>query len=102
MLQYFNGRKLTIRYKGMQYDPVNWGKGLTEGSLISPLLYILYTKIIEMIQNKTVTIFQYAVDLVICGSVISIQLVVNQLQSALSEFQGILGSLRTRGYFRIS
>lgn len=92
--KYYMDRKIYVRYKNKMKGPYFCKKGIPQGSILSPLLYAIYTRIIDALRSKTTEVLQYADDIVIYCIGGTLEIAQRRLQKKLMELQKILDSLQ--------
>lgn len=80
----FTGRTIKIRSGGSFLSPRTLWRGIPQGSVLSPLLYSIYTYDLEQSVSPFCNILQYADDLVLYSSDQSLDLASSRLNEALS------------------
>ncbi|KAI8431675.1 hypothetical protein MSG28_016154 [Choristoneura fumiferana] len=85
------GRSILVRCNGVLTSPYFVWKGLPQGSVLSPLLYSLYTADLDTSVNCFCKILQYADDIALYTSSKSVTEASNSLNSALYYLDTWLG-----------
>jgi ribonuclease HI len=80
----FMGRCIKVRSGSTYSSPRTLWQGLPQGSVLSPLLYNIYTHDLEQSVSSFCNVLQYADDLVLYTSEQSIDKAANNINSALS------------------
>ena len=83
-----SNRSIFSKVAGETYGPFQSHKGVPQGCILSPLLYILYTKQLENYLHENSSCLQYAHDVAIFSRA-------NTLQDCISSLQSSLGSIST-------
>ncbi|CAK1582342.1 unnamed protein product [Parnassius mnemosyne] len=76
-------RRILVRSEGKLTSPRPVWKGLPQGSVLSPLLYSLYTYELDRSVNYLANVLQYADDLVLYASDISFDQAISRLSQAV-------------------
>ncbi|XP_049868265.1 uncharacterized protein LOC126368372 isoform X2 [Pectinophora gossypiella] len=76
-------RSIQVRVQGSLLEPRRVWRGLPQGSVLSPLLYSLYTYDLELCVNSFCNVLQYADDLVLYVSSDSLEEATTKLNQAL-------------------
>ncbi|XP_049880538.1 RNA-directed DNA polymerase from mobile element jockey isoform X1 [Pectinophora gossypiella] len=76
-------RSIQVRVQGSLLEPRRVWRGLPQGSVLSPLLYSLYTYDLELCVNSFCSVLQYADDLVLYVSSDSLEEATTKLNQAL-------------------
>ena len=76
-------RTVSVRHQLVTVPPRLVWKGLPQGSVLSPLLYSIYTHDLDLSVNNFCNILQYADDIVLYGSSKSVEDITSQINTAL-------------------
>lgn len=79
----FMGRSISVRIRGTLLPPRHVWKGLPQGSVLSPLLYNLYTSDLNKSVDCFSNILQYADDIALYVSSSSFEVAASRINSAL-------------------
>lgn len=81
--KFLSERKVFVKYNGSLYGPRCASVGVCQGGILSPLIFILYIRRLNMILGSNVKNLQFADDLVVyaCGS--NLSNLVNHINNAL-------------------
>ncbi|XP_049871583.1 RNA-directed DNA polymerase from mobile element jockey isoform X2 [Pectinophora gossypiella] len=83
-------RSIQVRVHGSLLEPRRVWRGLPQGSVLSPLLYSLYTYDLEVCVNSFCNVLQYADDLVLYASSDSLEEATGKLNHALQYLENWL------------
>lgn len=79
------GRSIELHVPGESYDPRTVWRGLPQGSVLSPLLYSIYTSDLHKSLNSDCQILQYADDLCLYIPTSSVELATESMQISLNS-----------------
>ncbi|XP_026481416.1 uncharacterized protein LOC113388232 [Ctenocephalides felis] len=79
-------RKLVLRCKDTHYGPRYMSEGLPQGSVLSPLLFNVYTAHLQNEIGQDARIMQYADDLILSHSGVSLNDVIKKMDQTMTSF----------------
>lgn len=96
IVEYFRERSIRVRVEESIDDlPFTVYKGIPQGSILSPILYIIYTLLFdERFRNGEIKILQYADDIVLYITGKKLEEIKVKLEEASSSFIDICGTLK--------
>ena len=87
-VELFRDRQVFIRdHKGQLHGPALTKRGLAQGSVLSPILFNVYTSDLHKLKNDTINIIQYADD-------ICIYTIQDTFSEAVRETRKVVGTLK--------
>ena len=84
---FLSDRQLIVHFKGKYSNSIKLNAGTPQGSVLSPLLYILYVNDIPSVSHLNCSISQFADDIALWSSSSNSQNSTNYLKKALNEIE---------------
>lgn len=84
---FLSDRSVFVKYNGYLYGPRLASIGVCQGGIMSPLIFLLYIRRLNLVLGPNVKNLQFADDLVVYSSSKSLQDTVNQINNALKNLQ---------------
>lgn len=91
---YFSKRNIYIKYHSKTIGPYSCNKGIPQGSILSAILYAIYTTRIDNLRGGKTEILQYADDIVIYCSGCTLNIAQKCIQLKLNKLKQILDQLQ--------
>lgn len=85
IMKLYNKRNTYIKIQDKYYGPRITNQGLPQGSILSPLLYLIYAADFEKIFDQNIRVLQFADDICILSSGNSIERSLENLGGAIAE-----------------
>lgn len=97
IISYFQERNIYVRYDNRYFGPQTAYKGIPQGSILGPILYSIYTTIIESyVTNDDIEVLQFADDIVIYTSSKCLVTAAEKIQNSLYKIEEVFNKLNMK------
>lgn len=91
--KFLSGRKVFVKYNGGLFGPRLSSIGVCQGGILSPLFFILYIRRLNLIMGPNIKNLQFADDLVVYLSGNNSNIIINNINLALTKLHSYLSYL---------